>query len=118
MVKEELQSVREELCTKATALDRARREASEVESSMERLTEECNALRENFQRQEALVSQRDGVIVELRDKACTLWAFEWLTFQRRAAKVFPGLDFNFQVPNEEEAEEFISEDEADPRGVL
>ena len=25
-----------------------------------------------------------------------------------------GLDFNFQVPNEEEAEECVSEDEADP----
>ena len=25
-----------------------------------------------------------------------------------------GLDFNFQVPNEEEAKEFVSEDEVDP----
>ena len=61
-----------------------------------------------------MVSQRDGVIVGLRDEACTLWASEWLAFRRRAAKAFPGLDFNFQVPNEEEAEESVSEDEADP----
>ena len=74
VVKEELQAAREELCTKAVALDRVRREASEAESSVERLTEECNALREDLQRQEALVSQRDGVIAELRDEACTLWA--------------------------------------------
>ena len=60
-VKEELQAVREELCTKAAALDRAHQEASKAESSMERLTEEYNALRVDFQRQEALVSQRVGV---------------------------------------------------------
>ena len=45
VVKEEFQASREALCTKAVALDRARREASEVESSVERLAEECNALR-------------------------------------------------------------------------
>ena len=44
VVKEEFQASREELCTKATVLDRARREASEVESSMERLARECNTL--------------------------------------------------------------------------
>ena len=32
VVKEEFQAAREELCTKAAALDRARREASEAES--------------------------------------------------------------------------------------
>ena len=81
---------------------------------MERLTEECNALCGDFQRQEALVSQRDGVIAELRDKAYTLWESGWLAFQYRATKVFPGLDFNFQLPDEEEAEESISKDEANP----
>ena len=43
-VKEEFQVAREELCTKAAALDRARREAFEAESSVEHLAEECNAL--------------------------------------------------------------------------
>ena len=51
-----------------------------TESSVERLVEECNALRGDLQRQEAMVSQRDGVIVELRDEAYTLWAFGWLAF--------------------------------------
>ena len=60
-----------------------------------------------------MISQRDGVIAELRDEACTLWASEWLAFRRRAAKDFPGLDFNLQVPDEEEVEESIFEDEAD-----
>ena len=81
-VKEKLQAAKEELCTKATALDRALREASEAESSVERLIEECNVLRGDFQRQKALVSQRDGVIAELRDEACSLWAFGWFAFQR------------------------------------
>ena len=64
-----------------------------------------------------MVSRRDGVIAKLRDEAYTLWASGWLAFGRKAAKAFPGLDFNFQVPDEEEVEESVSEDEADP-GVL
>ena len=55
-----------------------------------------------------MISQRDGVIAKLRDEACTLWASRWLAFRRRAAKAFSGLDFNLQVPDEEEAEESIS----------
>ena len=50
----------------------------------------------------------------LRDEACTLWASGWLTFRRRAGKAFPGSDFNLQVPNEEEAKEFVYYDEVDP----
>ena len=58
VVKEEFQATREELCTKAVALDRARREASKVESSMECLVEECSTLRGDLQRREAMISQR------------------------------------------------------------
>ena len=114
MVKEEFQAAKEKLCTKAAALDQARREASEAESSAERLAEECNALRGDLQRQEAMVSHKDEVIMELRDEGCTLWASGWLAFRRRAAKDFLGLDFNFQVPDEEEVEEYVSKDEVDP----
>ena len=95
-------------------LDRARREASEAESSVERLAEECSALHGDLQMREAMISQSDGVIVELRDEACTLWASGWLTFRRRAAKAFPGLDFNLQVHDEEKDEESIFDDEVDP----
>ena len=63
-----------------------------------------SVLREDLQRQEALVVQRDGAITGLRDEACILWASGWLTFQRRAAKAFPSLDLNFEVPSDEEAE--------------
>ena len=80
---------------------------------MERLTEECHGLREDLQRQEALVSQKEGVIVELRDEAYTLWTSGWLAFRRKAAKVFLGLDFNFQVPVEEETKESDSDNETD-----
>ena len=63
-----------------------------------------------------MVRQRYGVIAELRNEAYTLWASGWLPFRCRAAKAFSGLDLNFQVPNpdEEEAEESVSEDEGDP----
>ena len=49
-----------------------------------------------------MINQRDGVIEKLRNEAYTLWAFGWLAFRRRATKAFPGLDFNLQVPDEEE----------------
>ena len=116
VVKEEFQAAKEELRTKAAALDRARREASEAESSVEGLAEECSVLRRDLQMREAMFGHKDGVIVELKDDACTLWAFGWLAFQRKDVKAFPGLDFDFPIPDpyEEEAEETVSEDEADP----
>ena len=113
MAKGELHVVRDELRIKAMTLSRVSQEAFEAVSSIECLTEECHGLREDLQRQKALVSKKEGVIVELRDEACTLWAFGWLSFQCKAAKVFSGLDFNFQVPAEGEAEESDSDDEAD-----
>ena len=47
---------------------------------------------------------------EMKDEACTLWASGWLAFQHRAIKAFPGLDFNFPVPDpdEEEVKESVS----------
>ena len=91
-------------------LDEARREASEAMSSAERLTEECCGLRGDLHQQVTLVAQRDEVIRRLRDKACTQWASRWLAFQRKAANVYPDLDFNFDIPSDEEAEESISVD--------
>ena len=114
VVRDELHVVRDKLHIKATTLSRVSQEASEAVSSVERLTEECHGLRKYLQKQEALVNQKEGVITELRDKACNLWASGLLPFQRKATKVFLGLDFNFQVPTEGEAEESDSDDEADP----
>ena len=110
VVREELQAARDELLNKAMLLDRARYEASGVESSIERLTDECQALRGDLQRQVALVVQRDEAIASLRDETCTQWASGWLAFQRRVADAYPGLDLNFDIPSDEEAEESFSAD--------
>ena len=53
------------------------------------------------------------MIAELRDKACSLWAFGWLAFRRKASKVFPGLSFNFPIPVEDKMGESKSEGEDD-----
>ena len=55
-----------------TVLDRVRQEALEDGNSVERLTEELDKLRMD---QEALASRKGEVIAELKDKACTQWAF-------------------------------------------
>ena len=83
VAKDELHVVRDELRIKAMILSRVSQEAFEAVSSVKRLTEECHGLCKDFQRQEALVSQKEGVIAELRDEACTLWAFGWLAFDTR-----------------------------------
>ena len=80
---------------------------------MGRLNDECQGLHDDLQRQLALVAQKERVIVELRDEACTLWAFDWLSFRPKASKVFPGLIFDFPVPVEDEMgeSEFDGEDD-------
>ena len=77
---------------------------------MERLTEECRGLRGDLHQQVTLVAQRDEVIGRLRDEACTQWASWLLAFQRKVANVYPGLDFNFDIPSAEEAKESLSDD--------
>ena len=108
--KEELRAAKDELRDKTELLDGARREASEAVNSAERLTEECHGLRGDLHQQINLLAQRDEVIGRLRDQASTQWASGWLAFQQRAANVYPGLDFNFDLPSDEEAEESLSAD--------
>ena len=110
VVRDELQSSQNKLRNKAALLDRARRKASEAASFIERLSEECHGLRGDLQRLETLVVQRDGAISSLRDKACTQWASGWLAFQRRVANAYSGLDLNFDIPSDKEAEESFSAD--------
>ena len=59
------------------------------------------------------MARKERVITELRDEACTLWAFGWLSFQCKASKVFPGLRFDFPVPAEDEMVESESDGEDD-----
>ena len=47
---------------------------------------------------------------KLRDQTCTQWAFGWLAFQKKATNIYPSLDFNFDLPSDEEAEESLSAD--------
>ena len=85
LAREELQAVKGDLWAKMAALDRASQEALEGGNFVECLTEEFGRLRMDLARQEALDSQRGEVIAELKDEACTQWAFGWLAFQRRAS---------------------------------
>ena len=80
---------------------------------MGHLNDECRGLLDDFQRQLALMAQKEGVIAELRDEACTLWASGWLSFRRKASKVFPGLRFNYLVPAKDEMWESESDGEDD-----
>ena len=115
VTREELRATRDELRNKATLQDGAIRKASEAVSSIKRLTEECHGLRGDLQRQEILVVQRDGAIASLRDDACTQWASGWLAFYRKAANAYPGLDLNFDIPSDEEAEKsFSANDSGEP----
>ena len=106
--KEELCAVKDDLRDKMALLNAARRDASEAANSAERLTEECHGLRRDLQQQITLVAQRDEVIGRLRDEACTQWASGWLAFQRKDASAYPSLDFNLDIPSDEEDEESLS----------
>ena len=106
--KEELRAANDELCAKVALLDGARREASEAVVLAERLSEECHGLRGDLHQQISLVMQRDEVIGKLREKASVQWASGWLAFQQKATNAYSGLDFNFDLPSDKEAEESFS----------
>ena len=79
---------------------------------MECQTEELGRLQMDLARQEALARRRGELIAELKDEACTQWAFRWLAFQRRASRAFPDLEFNILL-YDEEVEGSASEAEVD-----
>ena len=119
---EELRAANGDLCDKVAQLDAARREASDVRAlldvarreaseainSVERLNEECRGLHGDLHQQITLVAQRDEVIGRLRDQASAQWASGWLAFQQKAVNFYSDLDFNFDLPSDEEAEESFS----------
>ena len=120
--REELRAANGDLNDKITQLEAARREASEARALLEvarckaseavnlaeRLNEECRGLRGDLHQQITLVAQRDEVIGKLRDQASAQWASGWLSFQQKAVRVYPDLDFNFDLPSDEEAQESFS----------
>ena len=115
--KEELRAANDELRDKVALLDKARREASEATNLAKRLDKECGGLRGGLHQQITLVAQRDEVIGRLRDQASIQWASGWLAFQRRAADVYPGLDFNLDLPSDEEAKESFSANYSQEQGT-
>ena len=116
-----LRAVNGDLANKETQLEAARREASEGKVLLEaarhesseadlsgRLSEECRGLRVDLDQQVSMVTQRDEIIRQLRDQAGAQWASGWLAFQQKAVQVCPNIDFNFDLPSDEWAEESSS----------
>ena len=104
----QLEVARHEASEGRALLEVARREASEAVNSVERVNEECRGPRGDLLQHVTLVAHRDEVIGKLRDQASAQWASRWLTFQQKAVHVYPDLDFNFNLPSDEEAEESFS----------
>ena len=119
---EELRAANGEQCDKVARLDVARHEASEARALLEvasreaseavnlakRLNEECRGLSGDLHQQITLVAQRDEVIGRLRDQASAQWASGWLAFHHKAVNVYSNLEFNLDLPSDEEAEESFS----------
>ena len=89
-------------------LETTRCESSEAVNLAERLNEECRGLRADLHQRVSLAAQRDDVIRQLRDQASAQWAAGWLAFQRKAIHAYSNMDFNFDLPSDEEAEESFS----------
>ena len=104
----QLEAARREAFEAKILLETARRESSEAANLAERLNEECRGLRADLHQRVILVAQRDEVIRQLRDQASAQWASGWLSFQQKAVHAYPDLDFNFDLPSDEEAEESFS----------
>ena len=56
------------------------------------------------------MAQRDEVIGRLRADAYTQWVSRWLAFQKKVVNAYSGLDFNFDLPSDEEDEGSFSAD--------
>ena len=103
--KAQLEVARREASECKALLETARRESSEAANLAERLNEECRGLRADLHQRVSLAAQRDEVIRQLRDQTSAQWAVGWLAFQRKAVHAYSDLDFDFDLPNDEEAEE-------------
>ena len=99
-------------------LETARRESSEVVNLAERLNEECPELRADLHQRVSLVAKRDEVIRQLRDQASAQWASGRLAFQQKVVHAYSDLDFNFDLPSDEEAEESFSTNYSQEPGTL
>ena len=101
----QLEIARREASEGKVLFETARRESSEAVNLSRRLSEECSGLHAYLHQQVSMVAQRDEVIRQMRDRAGAQWASGWLAFQRKAVHEYSDLDFNFDLPSNEEAEE-------------
>ena len=106
--KAQLEAARRKASECKVLLETARRESFEAVNLAERLNEECRGLCADLHQRVSLAAQRDEVIRQLRDQASAQWASGWLAFQRKAVHAYLDLDFNFNLPSDEEAEESFS----------
>ena len=113
--KVQLEAARREASECKVLLETARHESSKAVNLAERLNEECCGLRADLHQRVNLAAQRDEVIRQLRevirqlrDQASAQWASRWLAFQRKTVHAYSDLDFNFDLPSDEEAEESFS----------
>ena len=104
----QLEAARREASEAKGLLETARCESSEAVNLAERLNEECHGLRADLHQRVSVVAQRYEVIRQLRGQASAQWASGWLAFQQKAVHVYPDLDFNFDLPSNEEAKESFS----------
>ena len=104
----QLEAARREAFEAKALLEAARRESSKASNLAERLNEECRGLRVDLHQRVSLVAQRDEVIRKLRVQASAQWAAGWLAFQQKAIHAYSDLDFNFNLPSDEEVEESFS----------
>ena len=111
-MEKQLEISRREVLEGKVLLETARHESSEAVNSSGRLSEECRGLRTELHQRDNMIAQMDEVIRKLRDQAGAQWASGWLAFQRKATRAYLDLDFNFDLPSDEEAEE--SSDSREP----
>ena len=104
----QLEAALREVSEAKALLETARCESFEATNLAERLNEECRGLRADLHQRVSLIAQRDVVIRQLRDQASAQWASGWLAFQQKSIHTYPDLDFNFDLPSDEEAEESFS----------
>ena len=111
-MEKQLKISRREVLEGKVLLETARHESSEAVNLSGRLSEECRGLRTELHQRDSMITQMDEVIRQLRDQAGAQWASGWLAFKRKATNAYSNLDFNFDLPSDEEAEE--SSDSREP----
>ena len=104
----QLEAARSEAFEAKALLEAARHESSKAANLAERLKEECRGLHADLHQRVSLVAQRDEVIRKRRDQASAQWAVGWLAFQQKVVHAYSDLDFSFDLPSDEEAEESFS----------